>query len=192
MAWVVAVTAAAASAQEPPAAVAMAQDATGTAARSPWSAEAWLTLGTPAALQTGLASGFGVAATRGDVLRWGAGAGFASATEWSPSWAVTHWEFRGRLTARWQKSLGAGVLFAGASAGATVVHEYALLDQSWRTNEGKVERRHWAVRPAAEAEIGAGVRLFGDYGLLVAFGPAWPAGDNAVGFAGRFGLGWWP
>ncbi len=151
-----------------------------------------LAFATPMALQTGLANGVAVAVSSAGQLRYGAALAWTVADEWSPSWAVTHHEFRGRATVTVDHRVGAGRLLAQAGAGVAVVRESRIRHQSWRTEGGKQERTAWGVLPLVTAEVGVGLCLAGDWGLVVLAGPAWPNGDANLGWVSHVGLGWLP
>ena len=151
-----------------------------------------LVFGTPVVLQTGFANGVQVAVASAGPLRVGAALGWTSANEWSSSWAVTHDEFRAVATASWERRMGNGLWLVQGSAGAIAVREYRLRHQSWRTDAGKQEQTAWGATPFAAAHVGAAVRVAGNWGTVLTFGPCWPSGDNPLGFNGHVGLGWMP
>lgn len=168
----------------------MAQAATPTTAAG--FGYAALAAATPSALQTGLGVGVELAVSTTSWPRLGASLGWVMAEEWSPSWAVTHHEFRGRATVTVDRRIGQGALLAQVGAGIAAVRESRLRHQSWRQEGGKQETAAWGLLPVVTAEVGVGLRLVGDWGLLLLAGPAWPSGDANLGFVSHVGLGWLP
>ncbi|MSQ82792.1 MAG: hypothetical protein EXR77_07730 [Myxococcales bacterium] len=151
-----------------------------------------LVFGTPVALQTGFANGLQLSVATAGPLRVGAALGWTNANEWSSSWAVSHDEFRAVATVSWERRMGSGTWLVQGSAGAVAIREYRLRHQSWRTDAGKQEQTAWGATPFAAAQVGAAVRVAGNWGMVLTFGPCWPAGDNPLGFSGQVGLGWMP
>ena len=139
----------------------------------PVAVDAGLLLARPAALQTGLSTGVSAGATLGETLFLTTRLGWGTATEYTLTHTVTHQDLRLRLGGGAQAALGPGRIGLRALAGGTLVHERSERDQAKRAGLTGTDavRTTWAMLPAGELEAAITVRLVGDFGLALAFGP---------------------
>jgi hypothetical protein len=159
--------------------------------------DAGLVVGFPTALPTGLSRGVGAGLTSGrGPLRWGARAAWATATESTLAWTVTHSDLRLRATGSAQHDAGRGSIGLRLGAGGTLVHEARLRNQGARaglTGEA-LETSVLAMVPAADLEAIVAVHVIGPWLLTMSGGPslAIVAGDSHASWTAELGVAWRP
>ncbi len=173
-----------------------------TPATSPAPTTAWaaadlsVVAASPAALGTGLAMGPSVRVIRGDTVVWGAELGWVRATEYSPSWAVTHDEFRARALAGLQAYAGRARLIVQVGAGVTALYEHRARAQASRLSQLNVATTSsaWAALPAADLRLGVQLPVYAGWGATVLIGPAFHLRDGQpdLGFTASLAAGWLP
>lgn len=156
-----------------------------------------LIVGFPTALPTGLSRGVGAGVTFGHgALRGGARAAWATATESTLAWTVTHADLRLRLTGSAQHDAGRGSLGLRLSAGGTLVTESRLRNQGARAglSGSDLETSAWAMVPAADLEAVAAVHVIGPWLLVMSGGPsvAVVGGDLQASWTAQLGIAWQP
>lgn len=162
----------------------------------PLAIAAGLELGLPAALTTGLATGAGVAVTRGHGLVVGARLGWATATESSLSWTVTHDDLRLRVTGAVERAAGRGAIALRLGVGGTLVHERRERNQGKRAGltGSALATSAWAMVPAADLDVVLGLHVAGPWSLQLGGGPGLVVVDGAVHarWTTQLALGWHP
>lgn len=162
-----------------------------------WAVDAGLVAGSPAALSTGLAlgAGAGVSRTAGPVVL-GARAAWATATESSMAWIVTHRDLRLRATGGIVHAAGRGAIGLRLGLGGTLVHEVRLRSQGERAGlTGEALRTSsLALLPAADLEATVSLQLWGAWRVDVSGGPTITIDDGRalVGWTAGLGVGWRP
>src|ERR1700690_2713745 len=94
--------------------------------------DAGLVANHPVALDTGLSMGVGAGASLGRTLVLGVRASWATATESSTAWLVTHDDLRLRLTGGVQRDVGRGRFALRLGVGPSLVHETRTRNQGAR------------------------------------------------------------
>ena len=165
-------------------------------ARLPLRVDGGLVAARPAALPTGLSSGFGAGVTHGCWLAWGARASWSTASEYTSSWLVEQQETRLRLVAALQHHAGRGTIALRLGAGGTLVHEKRTRDQGERAGLTGDELRTtaWRMLPGGELELGVSLRIAGRWSAELSTGPSLHLedGDASAGWVGSLGVGWQP
>jgi hypothetical protein len=155
-----------------------------------------LVMGPSITLQTGMATGVGAGLTYGRRLALGVRASWASATESSLVWTVTHDDYRLRAVAVAQQPVGRGVFALRLGLGATVVHEDRTRVQGVRAGlmGAALENSATAALPAGDLEAVVSVHVVGPWLLAVSGGPSAIISDGAVrgGWTAQLGVGWQP
>lgn len=189
VAWLAA--AAPASAAEP---VDLARPA--TPAGSVWRLDAGVYTATPAALGTGLSGGVAIGLARSGTWSWGTRLSYSQATEYAPTWAVTHHELRARVNGALQTGLGRGWLGVRLGAGVTTLYETRARAQAARLGAAAagLDTSTWAALPAAELEGFVALPVYGPVGLGLAAGPTVHVFQGAVvpGWLVQLTGVWWP
>jgi len=166
--------------------------------RGPLLLDAGLSLALPATWQTGLSTGVevGAAYAWGRALVVGARLSWATASESSLAWMVTHQDLRPRLTAALQRSAGRGVFALRLGLGPTVVYERRVRNQGERAGltGSDLATSTWTTLPAGELEGVVGVHVGGPWLLVLAGGPSLLLADGAFhgGWATQLAVGWQP
>jgi len=158
--------------------------------------EAALVTGFPAALPTGLARGLGAGVTFGGMLAWGAHLSWATASESSAAWDVTHRDLRARITGSVRHIAGRGTVGLRFGAGATLVNEVRRRHQGARAGltGDMLETSAWAMLPGATAEAVIALRIRGPWALVVSGGPAvnFEGDKPRAGWCAELGVSWQP
>ena len=156
--------------------------------------EVGLAVAHPAALPVGLSRGLGVGVERGSTWTWGARASWATATEASQAWLVTHRDLRVRVTGGVQHRAGRGTLGVRLGAGGVLVHETRTRHQGARAglSGDDLEMSALALLPAASLEVVVGLHVRGPWMLALSGGPALALEDGTAhaGWIAEVGLGW--
>lgn len=177
-----------------PAAVS-AQDLTASAPASRSTADVGLLMGLPAALATGQTTGIAAGIGSNGAIGWGLRASWSTATEYTLTRAVTDSETRVRALVSFRRSAGRGAFVLRLGAGATLVHETRERDQAARLGAAAgLTESAWAALPGGELEVGATVRVAGDWGVAVMGGPSAHLVDGVVqpGWISSLGIAWLP
>ena len=155
-----------------------------------------LVVGFPAALPTGLATGVGAGVTTGKTLTLGARASWATATESSLPWTVTHSDLRLRITGGVQAAPGRGTIGLRFGVGGTLVHETRVRNQGMRAGltGSELETSALAMLPAADLEAVIGVHIAGPWLLMTSAGPSIDVHDGKLhgGWSAELGIAWQP
>jgi hypothetical protein len=154
-----------------------------------------LAVGFPPALPTGLSRGIAIGMTWGRALAIGARISYASASESSAAWQVTHRDLALRATGSLQHVAGRGLLALRLGIGGTYVHESRLRQQGMRAGlEGDaLATSANALLPAANLDAVVGVFVAGPWRLQLSGGPSivWHDGAHA-GWSATVGVAWHP
>jgi len=160
------------------------------------SAHAGVFVAKPAALPTGLSTGVGGDAARGDELAWGAAAAWSTATEHSATHTVRHSDLRLHATAALQRTAGRGSIALRLGAGGTLVHETRRRDQGERAGltGDALETSAWRMLPSADLTLSTSLALVGAWGVVVNGGPSVVLRDGRAhaGWSGMLGVAWRP
>jgi hypothetical protein len=155
-----------------------------------------LVMGPSLTLLTGLATGVGAGVTYGRRLLVGARASWATATESSLVWTVTHDDYRLRAIAALQQPVGRGAFALRLGLGTTVVHEDRTRNQGARAHltGADLSTSTTAALPAADLEAVVAVHVAGPWLFLVSGGPSALVSDGALvwGWTAQLGAGWQP
>jgi hypothetical protein len=156
-----------------------------------------LVMGPSLALGTGMATGVGAGLTYGRRFAVGVRASWATATESSLVWFVTHDDYRLRAVGAVQGAAGRGTFALRLGLGTTVVHESRVRAQGDRAGlpEGIGTTSALAALPAADLDVVVSVHVVGPWLLALAAGPsALVSTDGAVhaGWLAELGVGWQP
>jgi hypothetical protein len=147
-----------------------------------------LVLDLPTALGPGLSNGFGIGATHGHLLAWGARASWSTATESSIPWTVTQSDLRLRVVGVIQHTLGRTRVGLRLGVGPTIIHETRL------RNGGALETSAFSTLAAGEVEALVAVHVFGPWLFDLSGGPsaAVDGGSLRGGWVSLIGVGWQP
>jgi hypothetical protein len=153
--------------------------------------------GFPAALPTGLARGVGAGATVAHGgFRFGARAGWVTATESTLAWEVTHSDLQVRALGGVEHVAGRGKIGLRIGVGGTLVHESRRRAQGERAGlEGEeLEMTAFALLPAVDLEATVGLAVFGPWQVTLAGGPsvALIDGEPRASWVAQIGIGWQP
>lgn len=157
--------------------------------------DAGIVAAVPAALKTGLAKGFGagLSVARGPWF-WGARAAWATASETTIGWAVTHDDVKLRLTGGAQTTRGRGTFGVRLGAGGTLVHERReRISGDIAGSQGGMRRTTAnEVVPAADLDGVVSLHITRGWMLLVSAGPSWSRVDRklATGWNSYLGVAW--
>jgi len=155
-----------------------------------------LVVGFPAALPTGLATGVGAGITAGKTLLWGARASWATATESSLPWTVTHSDLRLRMTAGVQAAPGRGTFGLRLGIGGTLVHETRMRNQGMRAGltGSELETSAFAMLPAADLDAVIALHIAGPWLFVISGGPSIDFHDGKLhgGWNAELGVAWQP
>jgi hypothetical protein len=159
--------------------------------------DAGLVLGFPTALPTGLSRGIGGGVTFGTCpFRWGARAAWATATESTRAWAVTHSDLRLRVTGSAQHDAGRGSLGLRLGLGGTLVHESRLRNQGMRAGRtgSDLETSAFAMVPAADLEAIVTLHAIGPWLVTLSGGPSAAVVDGSLhgSWTAELGVAWQP
>ena len=158
--------------------------------------DAGLLVAPPVALPTGLATGITAGVARGGLLEWGARISWASATESSLAWTVTHQDLRLRATAAVAHAFGRGTIALRLGAGGTLVHEDRVRNQGKRAglSGSALETTAWTLLPAADLELEVVLHVTPAWSMTVTGGPSLHLLDGGVtaGWVGGLGVAWQP
>lgn len=152
-------------------------------------------MGRALTLDTGMATGVGAGLTYGRRFAVGARAAWASASETSLVWSVTHDDYRLRGVAVVQQPVGRGVFGLRLGAGASIVHESRTRNQGQRAGltGSALMGSTTALLPGGELEAVVSVHVAGPWLLAVSGGPAAvDDGGLRAGWTAQFGVGWQP
>ena len=148
----------------------------------------------PTALPTGLATGLGGGATFGRCGRWGVRAAWASATESTMAWEVTHHDVRVRLAGALLHTAGRGTIGVRLGVGGTLIHERRVRAQGERAGlmGEDLETTAVALVPAADLDAVVAIRVIGPWALTVSGGPSVAVIDGGAraGWAANLGVAW--
>lgn len=177
-------------------------EATPTAFGARWRVDAGLLAGLPAALGTGMTAGVGAGVLHAGTLTWGARASYSQATEYTTTWATTHYEVRLRAVGALQKQLGRGFIGLRLGAGATFLYEVRDRAQAARLGSAGVGLNTSAstVLPGGELEAFLALPIVGPIGLGLSAGPSLhlvPNSDGGgwtatPGWLAQLTAVWWP
>lgn len=152
--------------------------------------------GFPAALPTGLSSGFGVGATFGRTFAWGARVSWTTATESSIAWTVTQWDLRARVIGQVQHAAGRGEFGLRLGLGATLVHETRDRNQGMRAGltGSDLETTALDALPAGDLEAVIALHVAGPWLLAMSGGPSLAIVDGTAhaSWTATLGVGWQP
>jgi len=141
-------------------------------------------------------TGVGAGVTYGRRLLVGARASWATATESSLVWTVTHDDYRLRAIAALQQPVGRGAFALRLGLGTTVVHEDRTRNQGARAHltGADLSTSTTAALPAADLEAVVAVHVAGPWLFLVSGGPSALVSDGALvwGWTAQLGAGWQP
>jgi hypothetical protein len=155
-----------------------------------------LVMGSSITLQTGLATGVGGGLTYGRRLAFGVRASWATATESSLVWIVTHDDYRLRAVGVLQQPVGRGVLALRLGLGTTVVHEDRTRIQGQRAGltGADLSNSTTDALPAGDLEAAVSVHVAGPWLLTVSGGPSALIQDGTFrsGWIAQLGAGWQP
>ena len=155
-----------------------------------------LVMGPSMTLQTGMATGVGAGATYGRRVALGVRASWATATESSLVWTVTHDDYRLRGVAVVQGAVGRGVVALRLGLGATFVHEDRTRNQGMRAGltGADLASSAFAALPAGDLEAVVSVHVAGPWLLALSGGPSALVSDGALnaGWIAQLGVGWQP
>jgi hypothetical protein len=155
-----------------------------------------LIVGFPAALPTGLSTGVGAGVTVGRTLTWGARASWATATESSLPWTVTHRDLRLRVTGGVQATPGRGAIGLRLGLGGTLVHETRVRNQGMRAGltGDALENSALAMLPAADLDAVIALHIAGPWLLVTSGGPSLDihGGKLHAGWSAELGVAWQP
>jgi hypothetical protein len=158
--------------------------------------EAGLVLGFPTALPTGMSTGVGAGVTVGEALTWGARASWATATESSLPWTVTHRDMKLRITGGVQARPGRGVIGLRLGVGGTLVHENRVRNQGMRAGlmGSELENSALAMLPAADLDAVVALHIAGPWLLVTSGGPSFDLRDGKLrgGWSAELGVAWQP
>jgi hypothetical protein len=153
-------------------------------------------MGRSLTLDTGMATGVGAGITYGRRFALGARASWASATESSTVWTVTHDDYRLRGVAAVQQPVGRGVFALRLGAGASVVHESRTRNQGQRAQlmGSDLMNTATALLPGGELEAVVAVHIAGPWLLALSGGPSAIIDSGALraGWTAQLGVGWQP
>ena len=153
-------------------------------------------VGFPAALPTGLVAGVGAGVTTGDTLTWGARASWATATESSLPWTVTHSDLRLRVTGGLQAAPGRGTIGVRLGLGGTLVHETRVRNQGMRAglSGSELETSAFTLLPAADLDAVVALHIAGPWLLVTSGGPSFDILDGKLraGWSAELGVAWQP
>jgi hypothetical protein len=155
-----------------------------------------LVMSSSATLGTGLATGVGAGVTYGRRFAFGARASWATSTESSTVWLVTHDDYRLRAVAAVQQAAGRGVFALRLGLGTTVVHEDRTRNQGARAGltGSDLMTSATAALPAGEVEAVISVHVMGPWLLTLGGGPSALLESGALrgGWTTQLGVGWQP
>jgi hypothetical protein len=149
----------------------------------------------PAALATGLAKGFGagLSVARGPWF-WGARAAWATASETTIGWDVTHDDVKLRLVGGAQARRGRGAFGVRLGAGGTLVHERRdRIGGDIAGSQGSMRMTTVnAVGPAADVDGVVSLHVTRGWMLLVSAGPSWSRVEHKLmmGWNSYLGVAW--
>ena len=148
----------------------------------------------PAALETGLAKGFGAGIAVGRELFWGARASWATATETAIGWEVTHDDMKLRLIGGAQRTAGRGTFGVRLGLGGTLVHERReRIRGDIAGSQGSLrETTANVVLPAADLDGVVSLHVTRGWLLIVAAGPSLTRVDHKLqtGWNSYLGVAW--
>ena len=154
-----------------------------------------LLVGMPAALPSGISSGFGLGVTRGCGCHfaYGVRAGWSTVTESSLTWTVSQSDYRLRAIGAVRHSAGRGTLELRLGIGTTIVHEVRVETQSMRLPDPKSSRAIAAL-PAADLDAVIALHVTGPWLAMVSAGPTFDVLDGHLhaGFTAQLGVAWQP
>lgn len=156
-----------------------------------------LVMGPSLTLGTGLATGLGAGLTYGGRFAVGARASWATATESSLAWAVTHDDYRLRAIAAVRAVAGRGAFALRLGVGATFVRESRTRVAGMRAGlpAAELSSSALALLPAADLDAVVSVHVAGPWLLALAVGPSMlVTSDGALhgGWTAQLGVGWQP
>jgi hypothetical protein len=156
-----------------------------------------LAVGPSLTLGTGMATGLSAGLAYGQRFAFGVRASWATATESSLVWAVTHDDYRLRATAAVRAAAGRGAFALRLGVGGTLVHEARTRVHGARAGlpEAELSSSAFALLPAADLDAVVSVHVLGPWMLVLAAGPsALFTADGALhgGWTAQMGVGWQP
>jgi hypothetical protein len=184
--------------QAPPPALAarMADDQWPYRTGGPLAVDGGLLMSRAMTLGTGMSTGVAAGASYGRRLAVGLRASWATATESSLVWAVTHTDYRLRLLGAAQQPVGRGVVGLRLGLGTTIVHEDRVRNQGQRAmlTGSALETTTTAALPAGDLEAVVSVHVAGPWLLVVSGGPSALISDGSwlTGWTAELGVGWQP
>ena len=148
----------------------------------------------PAALETGLARGAGAGIAVGRDVFWGVRASWATATETTIGWVVTHDDVKLRLIGGAQTTAGRGTFGVRLGLGGTLVHETRERIHGDIAGSQGLLRETTAnmLLPAADLDGVVSLHVTGGWMMLVAGGPSLTRVDHKVrmGWNSYLGVAW--
>jgi hypothetical protein len=155
-----------------------------------------LVLGLPTVLDTGLATGLGGGVMFGHTLSFGVRASWASATESSLAWTVTHMDVRLRAAVAIARDAGRGRFALRLGLGPTFVDENRVRNQGMRAGltGSALQTSAFDAVPTADLEAVVAVHIAGPWLLMVSGGPSVSieGGAARAGWTAQLGTGWQP
>jgi hypothetical protein len=149
---------------------------------------------TPTAFPTGLAKGLGGGITVGRTLTWGAQVSWATATESTIGWTVSHDDFAFRLTGGAHASVGRGMFGLQLGLGTTLVHEirHRIRGDVAGSTGMALETTATAIGPAAGLDAVIRLHLTGSWMMVMSGGPSLTRLDRALhtGWTTHLGIAW--
>ena len=149
----------------------------------------------PAALPSGISTGFGAGITR----QCGCGLSYGLRESWSIDdassldWNVTQWDLRMRALVQVRHTAGRGVLALRLGGGPTIVHEHRVLIGSAEAHN-LMESSSTAMLPAVDLEALVGLHVAGPWLAMISAGPTIEVLDSNLrgGWIAQIGVGWQP
>ncbi len=155
-----------------------------------------LLVGFPAALPTGLSRGVTAGITMGRSLAWGARVAWATATESTIAWTVTHSDLRASATGVLQHDAGRGTIGLRLGLGGTLVHETRTRNQGMRAGltGSDLETTSFALLPIANLDAVIGLHIAGPWLVMMSGGPSVDVLNSKLhgGWSAELGVGWQP
>jgi len=157
-------------------------------------ADVGIVTGLPAALPTGLSRGIGAGIQRGRCLAWGVRASWATTSESSTTWQITHDEIRLRIFGAVQRDVGRASLGLRLGAGGMLVSESRLRQQGMRAglSGDDLETSKLALLPTAGVDGVVALHVRGPWLLQLSAGPSVVVVDSTprVIWSAEVGVAW--
>ncbi len=156
-----------------------------------------LLAGKPAVLGTGATMGVGAAWGVAGPVGWGIQSSWSTATEYTPTWTVTHSEWRVRGYGELCHRPGRGLLCVRGQIGTTTLWESRTRDQASRISTlqtGALDTSAVRLMPGAELLASIGLRVYESWGVQLQAGPSAHiyGGSLVNSWVGTLGVVWIP